>query len=371
MVDTVRGLRIGPKQLGAGATPAFQTYSVDATNDGVGFVFQARDTNPITHLGFRYTLRTGTPPTQVATIEGVSTTTGLPDGTDVGGGSPTAATFTPPASTAWDATFQWIALTNAFTPTLGAWYAGTLRYSSGTIDASNFSSYATHVTNFGFGGQSLPYAVRLTAGAWSKQGNPPVFGVRTASSRYGLPIQGFYNTRSASTVGYRQAMKIRVPSGLGTYKVGAVTFAGSIANAASKVPIVGVWSSSGAIHTTVVDTEQVVNQTTTYNGYEVVIDESLAALDSGTDYYFGLEVADAAGAGVLINGMQLASADDRDAFDGGSNVCFSTYNGSSWTDDVTVVPFVNATLYDLTPPSSGGGGAFVLGGLSQTGMGVF
>lgn len=371
MVDTVRGLRIGPRYLGGGTAPSFQSHALDASNDGIGFVFQARDTNPITHIGFRYTLRTGTPPTYVATLEGVSTATGLPDGTDVGGGSPTAATFTPPASTAWDATFQWIALTNAFTPTLGAWYAGTVRHSSGTVDASNLGSFTTHMTNFGYAGQSLPVAVRLTAGTWAKQGAQPVFGVRTASSRYGLPVQGFWNTRSASTVGYRQAIKIRVPSGLGTYKVGSLAFAGSIAAAANKVPIVGVWTSSGTIHTTVIDSEQVTNPTVAYNLYELVIDETLTALDSGTDYYLGLEVADAASAGVLINGIQLASGDDRDAFEGGSNVCFSTYNGSSWTDDATVVPFVNATLYDLTPPSSGGGGAFVLGGLSQTGMGVF
>lgn len=371
MVDTLRGLRIGPRYLGGGTTPSFQSHPLDASNDGVGFVFQARDTNAITHIGARYTLRTGTPPTYVATIEGVSAATGLPDGTDVGGGSLTAATFTPPASTAWDATFQWFALTNAFTPTLGAWYSGTIRHSSGTVDASNFSSFTSHMTSFSGAGQSIPYAVRLTAGTWAKQGSSPVFGVRTASSRYGCPVQGFYNTRTASTVGHRVTCKIKIPSGLGTYKLGAVNFAGSIAAAANKVPILGIWTSSGTIHTTVVDTEQTVNSTTAYNLYEMIVDEVLTALDSGTDYYIGLEVADAASAGVLLNGMQLAASDDRDAFEGGVNVCLSTYNGSSWTDDGTVVPFLNATLYDMTPPGSGSGGAMILGGLSQTGLGVF
>lgn len=361
--------------LGSGvtpsATPAASNHSVDAATDGVGWSLQARGTEAITHIGFRYGVRTGTPPTFVATLESVVSTTGLPDGTDIGGGSPTAATFTPPADATWDGTFQWVALTNSYTPTRGQVLAITIRHSSGTIDGSNNSSFTSHYNNFigTTNNRQFPMPIRLTAGTWSKQNNSAIFGVRTATTRYGFPIQDFYVTRSASTVGHRQALKFTLPADSGdTFTVIGARLNVSLSGAAGKNPVLGLWSASGVIQDITLDADWVNNASSSYTGYDFYFNEaSLTALSFGTAYYLGLEVGDAVNGGVIVNGLQLASADDQDAFAGGSDFVLSTFDGATWTDDATVRPFVEPIISDITEPA-GGGGTTIAGTPMRRGM---
>lgn len=349
--------RIGATQWGFHVgSPSVSSHVLDASNDGIGFMFRAESDDPITHLGFRYGVRTGSgsdsPPTQVCTLEGISATTGMPDGTDVGGGSPTAATFTPPNDTSFDNTFQWIALTNAFTPTVGARYGGTIRYSSGTISGTNNSSWSTDVANIGAGGSHLsPAAFRLTSGTWTRRAAMPLGGVRTASTRYGYLWQDVFLTRSASTVGHRQALKFVLP-GTGTYKIRGARFTSSLASAAGKNPLFNIWSASAALQSVTLDTD--VEPNTTNGNHYVVWPDALATLTGGTTYYVGLEVADAASAGVLLYGAKLSEADDLLAFAGGTQWHLATFDGSSWTDDQTVRPYMELALEDIAEPSAGG-----------------
>lgn len=346
-------------------TPATSEHPLDLETDGVGWTFQAREADAITHIGFRYGVRTGTPPTYVVTLEGVSATTGFPDAADVGGGSPTATTFTPPADTTWNSTFQWIALTNAYTPTRGQLLAATIRWSVGTVSGSHNGTFTSHITNLGTNAfYAFPTSQRLTAGTWAKQGATQVFGVRTASTRYGLPIEGLYNTRSASTVGHRQALKFTLPAGSGdTFKIKGMRLAGSVAGATGKNPVMGLWSASSMLQDYAFDTEWGLSAATSYITWEFLFDEStLATLSFGTAYYLGLEVADATNGGVIINGLQLDAADDLDAFAGGTECHLATWNGSAWTDDQTVRPFVEWIFDDITEPAGGSGGGLKLAG---------
>lgn len=362
MTDVARFLHIGCRLLGSGAAPSFQSHSLDANNDGVGWTFRARDTNAITHIGFRYGARTGTPPTYRASLQATDSN-GHPDGTVLGGGSPASVTFTPPADTTWDGLWQWVALTNSYTPTLGQKIFLAIEYSSGTVDASNFSSITSHVNNVN-AGASFPKAWRLTAGSWGTgTGNFAVFGLRTASSRYGNVMQGFYTTRTAATVGHRAAMKFRVPSGpFASYGIGAVQITGSLSNASNKEPILGLWEGTTTLMATTLNTDDHNSVTSSTFVNEIEFDDAPSALTPGTDYRIGLEVGTAVNSGVIVQGIQLADAADRDAWEGSTNVCLSTFDGSSWTDDATVVPQVHATLYDITGNTASGGGS-VTGGV--------
>lgn len=341
-------------------TPSFGNHTIDATNDGVGWGFQARTADAITHIGFRVGARTGsTTLTMVATLEGLAAATGLPDNSDKGGGSPTAANFNLPDDTSWDGTWQWVALTNAYTPSRGEFLAATIRTSDADISGANNVTIASHIANMVTGSSfAAPWAFRLTGGTWARQAIYPCFGLRTASGRYFYPAENIYNTRSAVTVGHRQALKFTLPAGSGdTFKIKGLRFAGSIATAGSKNPIAGLWDSSSLIQGVTLDSDFIASISASYQTYEYYFDESsLTALNFGTAYYLGLEVADAASAGVLINGLQLDSADDLDAYPGGSEFHFATYNGSAWSDDTTVRPFVEPIFDDITEPSGGGGG---------------
>jgi hypothetical protein len=323
---------------------------VDAETDGLAFVFQAIDTNPITHVAFRYGQRALTPPTYVLKLESVDASSGHPTGTDVGGGSPTAKTFTPPADDSWNNSQQTIALTNSYTPTRGQFLAATIRWSTGTVDSSNYSTFTTHaLSGFAPGTfQSFPYPDRLNAGTWAKQTGIPIVMVRTGASRYGLPFEGFYNTRSASTVGHRHAMKFTIPNSLATtFAVRGIRFFGSIASAGGKNPIIGLWSAAGVLQGFTADSD-VVASLSSFAANEYYFDEAnLTPLSANTAYYAGLEVADSTNGGVLLNGIQLDDAADLAAYPLGGNMHFATYDGSAWTDDMTVRPFLELILDEV------------------------
>jgi hypothetical protein len=355
----------GPSMgLNASTTPAASNHLVDAPTEGVAFVFDARSTNAITHLGFRYGARAVTPPEYIVGLEGVSTSTGFPDGTYKTNGGNCSGTFTPPADTSWDGTWQWVALANTYTPSLSERLAFTIR-ASGTPDGTNNSSFTTNIGNIGSILASVPYAARNTSGSWAMQTTQPIFGVRTASSRYGFIYQGNYTTRSASTVGHRQAMKISLPAGFGsTVRVIGFRASASIANAAGKAPLAKIWSASSALASKTLDSDQVASAAA--NAFRIVETyfDTAVDLSFGTDYYIGLEVADATNGGVLIYGTQYAASDDKATDESGAYCNLATYNGSAWTDDNTVRPWMELIVDDWTEPS--GGGAIIVNSRRNT-----
>lgn len=342
---------------------SFQNHTVDANTEGVSWVMQAREADAITHVGFRYGARTGTPPTYIIGIESPSVTTGHPDGVVLGGGTPASATFTPPASTAWDGLWQWIALDNAYTPVRGQRLAITIRHSSGTIDASNYSTFTTHLNSVaGESRTSHPYALRNTAGTWALQTSSPIYGIRTASTRHGSIIESSYITASASTVGHRRALEFIVPSGSCTsFTVRGFRFCGNIANAVGKNPVMGLWSAAGVLQNITLDTDAAAIPANLYDQQEYLFDETtLSTLTPGTVYYIGFEVADATNGQVNLVGIGVNSADDLLAHAGGTAWRLATYDGSSWTSVATVRPFAELILGDVTGGGGSGGGYPIL-----------
>lgn len=349
-------------QLWPTSTPSFSNATLDATNDGVAWAFQARDANAITHLGFRYGLRTGTPPTYIIGLESISAANGNPDGTILGGGTPASATFTPPADTSWDGLWQWVALANSYTPTRGQHLVATIRYSSGTIDASNLSTFTQAMASIVNGLGSNPANFSLAGGTWSKGANAiGCHGVRTASTRYGLPAESIYNTRSASTVGHRHALRFTLPASItNTYTVRGIRAMLSVASTTGKNPILGLWNAGGVLQNFTLDSDWSTSASATRT-YEFYFDETtLTDLSPGTTYYIGLEVADAASGGVIFYGFDMDSSDDGDAYPGGaSDWCLSTYNGSAWTDAPTTKLHCELILQDMTQSGGGGGGSII------------
>jgi hypothetical protein len=342
-------------------------HVVDASTEGVGWVFQPFNADPITHIGFRFGARTGTPPTYQIELETVDGT-GLPTGTDVGGVSPTLATFTPPASTAWDGTWQWIALTNSHTPTRGQVIAAVIRYSSGTIDGSNNASFTRNLANHGFI-TGFPYCLTNSAGTWSKIATGPTFGWRTASGRYGWIGTLAYATASANTAGHRILAKFKLPSGeASSYKV--IGMAGQFKPGAGSgsCKMILTDSSGTILQETTFDSDQDANVNAVGGRLMYFDDTSLQDLTYGTDYYIGLEVISGT---VTIGGISLAEAADRESYPNGLNRCLGTATGGAITDNTLVMPAIEIIVDEITPASGSGGGALILGGLGQTGIGSF
>lgn len=333
-------------------------HSVDANNDGIGWIFQANTADAITHLGFRYGLRTGTPPVQIIGLEGVAST-GLPDGTYLGGVSPASATFTPPADATWDGTWQWVQLTNAHTPARGDVLAMTIRYSSGTIDASNFSSY-TRTHSDAKGRDGFPYGLILAGGTWSKVAGAS-FGYRTANGRFGWIVPTIANP-SLSTTGHRSAIFFTLPADWGdTFTLAGLN--GLMRVTAGGSALFGLWDAAGTeIQAVTFDTDAF--QQSGIGGQHLLYDgASLTALNYGTEYYAGLQCVGASPIGMSY--VDLTEAADRSAFPNGVNCGYASWDGATWTKDDTAIPLSELILGAITEPAGGGGG--LLGSSVMTG----
>lgn len=333
---------------------SFNNQVASASTTKIGWVFQAASLEPITHFGFRYGVRTGTPPTFIGGIQGVDATC-LPSGTYKGGGSPASATFTPPASAAWDGTWQYVALANSYTPAaIGELLAIVIEYSSGTIDGSNNSSFTYGQVNVGYANRgSAPYSLTNT-GSWAKVtgNNYPVYGCKGASNAFGYPLLTLGASGTVVSVnGNRAAMKFMLPSGAGTsIAVSTITACVQTPTAGGNNWIFGIWDATGAVVQTVtLDSDYCTTQNSQVR-IAVARFATPATLTDGTQYYAGIERS---GTNIALNTLDFSNANDLTAITGGSGLILSTWNGSAWSDTATSRPLVELVLSDMT--ASGGG----------------
>jgi hypothetical protein len=338
----------------------FDAFTIDATTEKMAMVFVAQASDTITHLGFKYGIRTGTPPTYRISLQALDTS-GNPDGTILGGGSPASATFTPPADTTWNNTWQWVALSNSFAITLGTLYAVVVDYSSGTCNAGNNSSFVYSTSAGGsFDRWGTGYGLTNT-GSWAKA-VPGPFGYKSAGSVYGLPIQA-QTTSTVGTNGHRAACKFTLPTNFAsTFQVAGFRIRTDSESAAGSNKY-GIWNAAGtALQDLTLDSDAHVSPANTNRGAWIYFDEgTLATLNAGTAYYYGIERV---GSSCGLVTWDFASSGDLTAMPWQGDAILSTWNGSAWSDDNTNIPYVELLLSDVT--QSGGSGG-VIGGPNKRG----
>ncbi len=343
--------------------------SLNDTDNAVWAIYQAATADPITHIGMRHTSTTGTSPTYKASIQGVGTT-GNPDGTIKGGGSPASKTFSP-SSLGWGAaTWQWVALDNAYTPTRGEHIALHVTYDSGTVGAGNTSSILYSLTMPSSG---RPYGGDFQTANTKRDGFPSL-AYRTASGRYGFPLQANSQvTYTSASSPNEYGVKFTLPAWGSTYKLAGVRWlAGLIASGTYSV---NLYDGGGAADTTVLqslasadgDFSQSSNRLQTF----LFADSTLATLTFGNTYRISLK-AESVNNFTLYYG-DVASNDDFAAWPLGVDCYWTQRSGGNWTDVTTRRPFGELILSDFTAATGGGSAntGIILGGLGMTGIGAF
>lgn len=348
------GLRIGgPFDNWAYAQLSFTNGVVDASNEGIFGAHYTATAVAITHVGFRYGARTGTPPTFRVSLQSLDAN-GNPDGTVLGGGSPASATFTPPADATWDGTWQKVALTNSYTPTRGQIVALVIEYSSGTIDASNNSSFAYACSN-GAISKAFPVGGNNVSGTWSnKNSRVPVISYYTAAGCYGFPMKSFSSTNYTSTTTPDEyALGFTLPAGWGdTFKLRGIGF-WTRGGTASSCEVI-LYDGTTALQTVTVDRDHVGATVGTADFFFAAAE----TLTYGQTYRVAMRPLDATGNSCIINTINCETATEASAFDGGPAFFLSSRTDQgAWTDDLTRRPFIELILDDITEPSAGGVGA--------------
>jgi len=337
-----------------GAAPNYGSFALDGATDAVEFICQSPDATPITRLGFRYTLRTGTPPTYKISLQGVGAT-GNPDGTIKGGASAVSATFTPPADATWDATWRWITLDYSYTPARGEMLSVVIAYHSGTIDGSNCSTFLLCILNF-VSRIGCPYAIENAAGARTRKSDLPVFGVGAAASATGFPVKTIYLTQiSSNTTPDEQALAFSLPVGFcSTYKVLGIRI-GGYSPAAGKTVVVTLYDGTTPLQQMTWDADvgsNVENQSV----MRFLFDEAtLSTLNAGTTYRIGFAPQEILNY-FSMHGLTADAAADLSAYPLGTAWYLSTRTDSgAWNDDTTTRPIAELILDDITFTAGGGG----------------
>lgn len=347
-VSLVFGQHDGP----AVPSASYSNHTLSGSGLAVAWVRCVETTAAITAVKVRYGARTGTPNTQLLRIEGLDAS-GNPDGVDKGGGSPTAVTFTPPASTAWNGLIQTFTLTNSYTPSgPDEKVAFVIRHSSGTVDASNCSSYTNVVTGQDPVGRGFPYTVTHNGTSWSKPSGAGAVAWVAGGVVKGTPIQSAYTTATANTNGHRSAAYFTIPAAVGTtYDIAGVDIAGKAA-AAGATCYLKLWDSSwNVLRSVTIDGDCTINPGLTNVAHRQFFSSAYRA-STGTKYYVGFECDGSATVGTT--GITVSDVSEMAAYPNGENVGIVTWNGTTTTETNTVYPCFNLILSDIVVPSGGG-----------------
>lgn len=330
----------------------FANFAIDDATDRIGVVFQAETADQIIALPVRIGGRSGTPPQYRVSIQEVDPSTGFPNGTVLGGGSPASALFTPPADNTFNGLVQWLTLANGYTPSArGETIAYVVDYSSGTVNAGNNNSFSYQF--IGSTSLALPYGLTCTAGTWAKNARVPFYGYRTAGRTHGFPVQsiGSYPTTSTTNPNQR-GIKILLPGEWGdTYKIRGVRMHGR--GVASGTWILKLYDSDG---TTVLQDKTIVGELTgvTQTTHRVIFDEaSLAALSYGSAYYLIVEASTTTGGTAEFRSLEFADAQDAQSMQGGDAfIGVSRFGVGAWTEHPTQAMLMEPIFDDFT---EGGG----------------
>lgn len=344
-----------------GSAPSFATTALDAANDALEFIVQAREAVTISRVGFLYGQTAGTPPTYRVSLQGVAAD-GTPDGTVLGGDKPASATFTPPPNASWDGAWKWIELANPYAVAGGDLFAIVIDHSAGAVDASNRGSIRGGVLLLTHSAAGFPYYNVVNSGSRTRQIAPPVFGYGSAAKAYGCPLQSTalteYDNLSEPD---EMALAFRWPeSTTGTYQVAG--FRARVKTpAAGKSVVVSLYQGGAG-------EQPKLLQRMTWNSdvvrasaasdclLEGIFNEAtLATLRPGFEYR--LAFAPAGGtpgsrANFALRTLTCAAPGDWAAWSGGTNCWLSTRtDGGIWDDDKASRPLVELLVTDMTAAS--------------------
>jgi len=365
-------------ELVGNSSPVIELTTFDNIADRIGTVFALPDDITITHVWIRYGARvTGTTPVQYKTgLQGVDGS-GLPNGTYLGGGSPASGTFTPPASTAWDATGQWIALDNSYAGTRGEMMSHIVEPVGDPATGPNTSSFARDIDIARRNGQAIPYSLTKDgAAAWTKNGTDlPIYGVAngspatsSATAVFGYPIVTANTSANFSTAA-EAGGQLTMPDICDTFKISGIYFQGRVLGALAKTAAIHIYNDASTPVSqqskTGLDSDWCASPNSTHRLHEMYF-TTLAALSPGTPYNIVVSPQDAA-QNCTLSYIDVAYAQDMMALPFGTGFVWTeraSGGATAFTAIATRRPMLDLIISDITEPVGGGagGGAHIIGG---------
>ena len=331
------------------ATNTPSTLTLNDTARKVAIVQQSPTADAITHIGFHHKLTVGTSPTYRVSVQGIDSS-GNPDGTVKGGGSPASATFNSSSLGYAADSYQWVALDNSYTPSRGEQFALVVDYSSGTVDGSNYSQIGYYIS---YDEIHQPLALDYQA-TWTKRAGTPVLAFRTSTAVFGFP---FSSTRTFSISGSTETgLRFTLPTWISGCKVAGIKILSSVPS--GQTYGLKLYDGGDASDTTVLQSATGIDGDVSVSGnrnrHILFQDTSLTTLYGGSTYRITITPG-ASGTSTIYAFDATDASLEFSAFPFGNNVCITSRSGGNWTDTTTSRPWAALLLEDVTVASAGGG----------------
>jgi hypothetical protein len=292
-------------------------HSINSTSSNFAAFFMVPEDVTITHLGASYFARSGAPPTQRISLR-QPTADGLFDATPIA-----SRTFTPPADTSWDGTFQWYELVNPYPAERGERLAMVLEYISGAVSNSNRSRYFTSIGNSRGSSGHFPYGI-TNNGSQVKSGHMPVFGYKSSSRSYGLPLKSISELQINSPA--QAGLRFLLDQGFGSsFRLLGCSWVGRIAGSAGQSIDLILYDASGdEVHRLTRDCDHTAGTTTSDKLHDMYFDDGvLEELDFGQEYFLVLEPSGAS-TNTQLRTFDVEEDGDMSALRGGSGMYLVT-----------------------------------------------
>jgi hypothetical protein len=329
---------IGPTGLfplyasGQYTIPSISNQAIDASNDGVAWVFLAPTTGPLlTKAAVRCGALTGSAPTYVLSIQGVAAG-GVPDGTVKGGASPVSVEITPASGDAGkvkEYTFD-----NSYDSAPGEYLALCIRPKAGTtVDGSNNWSF----TRYASGVSGIPYTVLTNTGTNSLQYEGTCFGVSDGTNWWGLGLVQAATYVATDGNPVCAGNLITLPAGMG-----------------DTVRCIGLWEQ--LVYTSGTQTLKLYDSADNLladiaipytGGYSIGavamarFDSAAVTLTCGQTYRAVVSVG-------RVNYVDVGAVGHWDIFSGGSAVQWTQGNTGAWTETATRRAMCGLLIDDVT-----------------------
>lgn len=327
-----------------------------STTDWTEYIEQAPRARSYTQLCYRTGTLTGAQPVMKIGVEGVSTSTGKADTVYATGTGECSATFTPAGNNT--TTCQTITGTTCAL-TKGQVFAITIRYSSGTIGASNKPQFATNWAgwdDFSKLQTQASYVWTVIATVYTKVVGVPTVFWGDGTTYDGLPVSNLAGTSlSSANDEAGNAINLPCPSGK-TYKIKGLRYFGQTAAAGKSITaqIYAGTNTTPIQGPVTLDSDIQATNAGTRAGQILFQDSSLTALNCGSTYRYTVGTA-VATSSFSVGYMDVASANHMSALPLGTSVFYTARSaGGALTDTVTrraeLEPIID--FMDIT----GGGG---------------
>ena len=288
------------------STITFNTVTLNANTNDFGIVFQMPEAATITTIGWRQGTLTGTPGTLRVGLQGVSATTGLQNGTYLGG----ATNYVD--YTGWAAgnnnTFITHTLPSSVSLTRGQLVC--LYLDPQAVGTWNASNNVTVTHSIASDGRRFNRPYYFSNAAIQTSFDDEVYLLRSSTNTYGNPVQSF---TSAALTNATNPDEIGLAFTLGstlfsTYTVAGARVTGAITGAGGTLEV-RLNNNTTVLQTAAVDTDQIYRFAT--NTFEFwFTNSSLTTLNTGTEYILSLKATSAtANAASVTYGTYPTSGD--------------------------------------------------------------